>query len=394
MAAPTSAYTGTNLIVKNSSGNQVNHNFVLNTSDTAATLKARFYLDYLLPTNTGWIGMNLLNSYNYNHHSTARIGAINMYYNGYLKSYLDGGLNTLPDAVLNTIFTRYSNYVRVGTTLKASYFDGGSYARGYQFSVNGGAYINFNAASTAVAANTSVTVQDICAVAATTNDSVLVRPYFSNSEGTYYGAAVQFYAAEAIYYGSMWKVTAACDNAGTAVTVFITQSDYDAITSLTSTATASGIYGYLDDTFSTPLTAGTYKISPGDSKAYVVASGGMFVQMLQCTVATPTNLTILCTSRTTGGVTYYDVTVNKRSDYAVAVTIKGSIAAYSAGNQTILGGEGSGIYTIVLAAGDLTKTATTTYQPDFTANHYAPTVTSVSPTATTYTISTIAGASS
>jgi len=195
MAVPASALSSKNLqVMKN--GQIVYHNIALGLGETLETIKARFYLDYILNTSAGFIGCCYVGGYNYNFHASHRIGVINMFKSGQLKAYNDAGLNTLPFANIPTAPDTRLGTITLNAVLKSSYYND---TTSYGFQYFSGEWLESKGTATdGFPSNTTMTKTEASHAFGMDEwqirggQNVSVRAYVTNSEGTHYSQPFTF----------------------------------------------------------------------------------------------------------------------------------------------------------------------------------------------------------
>lgn len=230
------------------------------TTDTTAILKSRFYLDDLLQTtdvngNLGFTGICYPNTFNYNMHNINRFGNAR-HKDGVV--FNDAGLNTLGITKVDSILTTYPNRIRLISTSTSSYFDGST--RGYQISVNGGAWLDGGWTYPSFNSKETVTSQDLIGAGAKYNDQIRVRSYIVNPEGTYYSDPEIFYASDVLFSTNMINTNSACANSGNEIEIFMFQEDFYKLENLpVGESVTSGIYAWKDEAFTIPINDGWYR---------------------------------------------------------------------------------------------------------------------------------------
>lgn len=98
------------------------------------TFKSTFYCDHILPVvdadgHNCVLGMVIPGSDNYNRHNENKISKLSVRWHGNNYNILwDGGLNTKPQAMLNSTVAstavpiQYANYIKIGAHLKSAYY--------------------------------------------------------------------------------------------------------------------------------------------------------------------------------------------------------------------------------------------------------------------------------
>jgi hypothetical protein len=346
MAAPSSAYSSKNLqVMKN--GQIVYHNIALGLGMDLATIKARFYLDYILNTSAGYVGCCYVGGYNYQHHNTNRNGVINMFKAGTLKAYLDAGLNTLGDAVVNYPKTTFANRSKINATYKSSYYSNSSAIK-VQYSINNGNWSeDFDPSN--LAANTSLTKDVVINADAQKGALMRVRAVIDNEEGRYYGAEYSYVADDRInQVDFIYKSTACATDNSNNMGVWMRDADFNRLGTLTENSVADGAQAFKDDELTVPIDNGYYA---GSSNKVFFAQSGRFERYQICETGGGTNpndydIVISCDVAEDN---YASVNVSVNNVKNFDINISGRIAAYNAQGFEI-SGSGNGNFNFIISA--------------------------------------------
>lgn len=215
MAAPNTAYSSKNLkIPKN--GGIVYNNIALPDAD-AQTIKERFYLDHLLNTQAGFVGMCYPNTGNYLMHNTNRLGIINVHKgDNNLKTYLDAGLNTKGVVLATSIgvantpgnlpeIVQYAGQVAVNAYYKSAYYVATD-SYGFYISINGGAYTKYTLGG-GISQNSGVLNSTPYSFPSLKfGDNFLIDVFLDNAEGEY-RATTGSYQVNAGFIMTAWVAT-------------------------------------------------------------------------------------------------------------------------------------------------------------------------------------------
>lgn len=237
-------------------------------TDTA-TVKSLFYLDKVLRDSTfspnGFIGI-VTTASKIAMHNSSRLLAMK---DGAGYYCLDAGLNTKGECLLNSVATRWCNYIRANGWFKSAYFHNSS-AHGL---IVNGSYFTDGAINAEVTTTKDV---KLLAQGLTAGSSIPIQTYITNPEGTNVSSATYVTLLEAI-----WASTGTYDGgSGTVyflgsdpqkalasqdiVNIFFTKADFIDLNNLppvTPPQTPSvEIIGYSNDTLTTPVQAGYYYI--------------------------------------------------------------------------------------------------------------------------------------
>jgi len=185
MAAPANAYfnpiLGTYLL------NETEHQRAIPNVDEA-TLKSRFFLDYLVISvdvniNEGFTGMCDVGSYNYNMHSNLRLGSFGS--KADTRAFWDAGLNTKGEAFLNSYSSSIGFGLVVSLQIKTAYYVPTT-EWGFRFRLYGsGAAWGYASAIEYVGENT-VKIGSTTTNQYNVGDVVEIQPYNVNAEGTFF----------------------------------------------------------------------------------------------------------------------------------------------------------------------------------------------------------------
>lgn len=218
MGASSVNYTGRTLNDETTT-TLVEHHEALWMGFTVAQIKAKFYLDYLFITDdgaSGFIGGCHVGSANYEMHNTVRLGSLVVDAEIYPadwrthKLYLDAGLNTKGSAEKTAITSELLFDIRIEALFESSYF-AASTAYGFRYRQRNAADTDWEGWATqdlqtlsgAILAQTSAGLESYSASTERKSMPFEIQPYFTNEEGTKYGAAIQIYpkAKSITFYG-------------------------------------------------------------------------------------------------------------------------------------------------------------------------------------------------
>jgi hypothetical protein len=403
MAAPSTAYLNKNINTISSTGQQVANSRAIPTDD-ATTLKLRFHLDSLLITkdadgNEGFTGLVDVSGVNYKMHNTGRIGSLRAFNNGESQvNYTDAGLNTLATAGIIDIFNRATNYFKVHTQFKSSFYDN-STQRGYQYRVNGGAWESYTTSSTIIPANTSIDPLEIVTTAYETMPAnIELRPWVTNPEGTFIGEAISFEGQLPIYSYATEKRGNPCDvGSGVPTNLWMRKDTYQRIdgSEVTTSEGLTGLRAYQDSEFGQPADAGYYALlSPTDSnKIFQVDTTGQFTSYVICIPDTPDpSILTIGIYKYFNGNEYYATAQLTGSIQTFDIHITGHLGAFANGSGELLS-QGDGSFSLTIPAGQGYAEQITTFQPlDFGGSDWdylQPVVESIDPSTIQYSLQRI-----
>lgn len=395
MAAPSSAYNGLKLVDKVNS-TEVQHSEANTFGDSVSTLKERFYLDDIFPSQTGWLGCCIAGSYNDSHHNPNKYGSLAKYRetsagNGDWKIYkvFVDALNTKADAVINQVRTTAVNHIKVVTTFKSAYYDGSTEHGYYLWGSSDGIWRKIVISQDYQSQNTSVAPTEI-AYSAYENPQVLyIKPYVINPEGEYVGGEIGISGTEAIYhYGALYR-TAVCDHQNQTPTEFwMKGNQYGMLDTVVpqDINSSTEIRAYQDDEFNVPIPAGYYAGISSPEKVFVVDSSGQFTSWIYCQPpATPKDVMIYVFQEDLGDNNiYYGVSFIMNAAKTEDVTINGYIGSFNSQDQQIGGSVGDPYFYVTIPAGQTYAQYSTTYQAAVGTAYSRAIITSIIPAGTTY----------
>lgn len=374
-------------------GVAVEHHSALWAGLTVAQLKARFYLDYVHPTDDdgvlGFLGACEFGSPNYEMHNTTRIGTLKVMKEatpGNWKEYrifMDAGLNTKSKASITQVKAGHANLIKLVTAYLSAWFDGSS-EWGHEWHDGDGIWKRVVQNTTFLPQQQSATPTEYIYPPFETGRVIYIRPYIINPEGTYPGQQVAISTGDAVTAILAQKRDSACTASAINVSIWMLSAKVADLQNLTDIAQSTGIYGYQDDEFANPLPTGFYWGIKENHALYVNA--GEFQQAIYCEPPAPTkdfNIYVLAEMDEWGNETKWARAVLTEAK-AETVTITGAIVSFNSSDQQIGGGSGDGSFVITIAAGDLVGVQATDYQPPSGAAYTKALVYSTAPSGLTY----------
>lgn len=282
MSAPLSAYHSKALKDKTTPQNYLMCKFL----PEYTNIKKEFYLDAILRYKDGVVyyfgGACLVGSENSKHHANSRKGKIF----DELEVYTDGGLNTLAYTEFRNLNEpTFVNWTNIKYFLKSAYYNDTT-SFGYSYKINSGSWVDVSLGSLSQKLSKEELVRHINFTPdATKADTIYMRVWATNSEGTKYSDNYTFTAGDLIQFPlvNANKLTAIDSNENTTVTLYLLQSDFNDISDVTTTDSDTGIMLYASEYFksSNYIADGIYLISgksdvTGDNskeKVFTVLSG-------------------------------------------------------------------------------------------------------------------------
>lgn len=333
-------------------------------------IKELFYLDALIGSDRPgdpFVGLiiNDTTSKNYKLHNDARHFNARITVGG--VSYIalnDGGLNTRSFAKINSTGVAFANYIKVNSTFDAAYYSDTTEI-GYQIRLAGsGSWGSLlPKAGVTITKKTSRTATDIIAGGFTEPGTYEYRAYAINEEGTFYGDTQSVYANSAIAFINATKRVNACDLTGTSTDLYMLQSKYDILNTVTISDAATGIYIYLDEAMTIPATgyfADMIALEP-EKVFYVPDSTGMISRYVECTIVPPEDDNFQTLVTKTGTTYYAAILLNQVR--ATDVTVTGTIKSMDPSSSEVIGITGDGSFSITVLAGTLYNDQATTIVP-------------------------------
>ena len=346
-----------------------------------STMMSRFYLDGLFSVNLsdgtdGVIGYCQIGSANYHMHSGSRRGNLRIYDGGDCLLFNDAGLNTLAYGSISQILTTHANHIKVITTFSSSFYSG-STERGYQVKGNDNIWYTHVSENTTIPPQGVITTTDIVNTVFETAQTIAIRPYIINEEGTHYGAVQSFFGTDPIVSLDAQMRGTPC-TAGTNMSFYMRKEEASRLDSLTNTGQNSGIFGYLDDQLTQPLLSGYYAIGSNP----LSVTNGMFTHWVYC--APPVaqkDLTIYVEQVMDEyeNVSYTASATLNNGFRDFPVTISGEIGAYNQNDNQISGNSGNGSFYMTIDAGTNGAYQTTKFNPSPDAAYCRATNLSISP---------------
>jgi len=380
MSAPSSAYNGIK-ISDITTSTEVLHSEGNSFGDSVETIKSRFYLDDIFPSQTGFIGCCYAGSFNALHHSESRYGSYVKFRetvsgNGdwrHYKWFVDAGLNTKADAEINQVRTTAVNHLKVVTTFKSAYYDGSTEHGYYLWGGSDATWRKIVINQDYQPQNTSISPTEIAYSAYENPQTIYIKPYIINPEGEYVGAEIGISGTEAIYhYGALYR-TSVCDHTNqTNTEMWMKGNEFGMLDTSAipqDNASATGIRAYQNDEMTIPIPSGFYAGIAGVEKVFVVDGSGQFTNWLYCQPpATPKDVLIYVFQEFLDENNYYygiSCILNGVKNYDI--NISGYIASFNGSDQQIGGSVGNADFNITIPAGQNSAQYNTTYQPAFGA---------------------------
>lgn len=306
-------------------------------------IKQLFYLDSMLMLddeqgNTAFIGMikDIPGSLNYRMHSAGRFFKLRLAPGDTNQEHIvlnDAGLNTLAFCEWNhnnAPKTWFANYILSPFHGKSSFFSETT-ERGFEHKKLG--------TSTWVAQNfgnkpmNSEWVEEL-EVTPPDNlykkyDTVEIRPYIKNEEGTFYGEIKSIGMLDKIYnYVCIFRGDTPCGSNGDAVGYWTDSETYNNLINFSSdSSVVTGIVLFKDQANTITLEAGWYAyLDPNNiNKIYYISHSGE-VQMTTICEVVPDHYVTIATLISTSGV--YTPVVSLRGVFSGDITVEGDIGIY------------------------------------------------------------------
>lgn len=282
MAAPSNVYNTKKLVAKQGATVYDNYlaKFLVNTTppngadwgdgyfnstDDDATKRANildiFKLDGLVrvaqDADTGFIGYVDAGSVNESYHNANRVGVLRLNKDGITKKvFNDGGLNRMGEAFLgvNTNEPKWANWINFAYQVRSAFYNTTTDV-GFSYRINSGTWadVSFNTELPEVKELVNAVYPQInLTPTLEVGDTVGLRVYITNEEGTTYSTEYSFTATEllAIPTGANLYDAPDGDIIG-AVTLYMLASTETALESVSDVDTATGLYVFLSEYFTT-----------------------------------------------------------------------------------------------------------------------------------------------
>lgn len=240
-------------------------NGYFNASDDAATSRSKILDIFKLD---GWIRvkqdsddtfMGYVNtgSTNDSYHNANRVGIIKLSNGGVVKKvFNDGGLNRMGEAYLgvNTNEPKWANWINLAYEVRSAFYNETTDV-GFSYRINGGAWsstsFGIDPPDVKVLINSKYRQIDLTPTLEE-GDTVGLRVYITNEEGTTYSEEYSFTAKETLAILTGVNLYSAPDgDAVGAVTLYMLETTATALESVTDVDTATGLYVFLSEYFTT-----------------------------------------------------------------------------------------------------------------------------------------------
>lgn len=367
MAAPSNAYRAEKLHDGTTTANSVKADIAIpNVSE--ATLKTRFYLDFLLNTTkdgvAGFVGGCTIGSDNYAMHNTARhwTGRGRGPSGQMIQWFNDAGLNTLGPANLgvNGFVTLWANYVRAHITFTAAWYVNTT-EFGFEYRQTGAStWIRRKLDPSAIPQQQSITDTWRLPGSMIPDTSYQFRFYNVNDEGTYYTQTYTRTTLDYIYEEIFQQRTVACTLALPTIKLYMDMATRDAMSLLTDVAVSSDLHAWTDDTFSTYPPSGWY-YSYDDGYSYFYNPSLGFTHRQFCEIVPTIKVTVSVTVFESG---YWTAVAHNitGTNFGGPVTITGVAVGSNAGGPVA-----NVPFSVTIPAGVSTGNNEGTHTADFVA---------------------------
>jgi hypothetical protein len=236
---------------------------------------------------------------------------------------------------------KWENWINIPVTITPAYYIA-STTYGYSYKINNGSWSDVSVAtfSTGSTLTTKIVQVDLSS-SLSEGDTLYLRAYAVNDEGTMYSSETSFTVLEAISVvaGNFIHETDPQASLGSAVNIYMTEDDEGDIASVTTTDTSTGIYTYASEYFNSGnyMDNGYYLLSGYSNKSYLITSGEIRKYVVRTSYASEMNLYVL--NKAADGLPEYYIIANAiDGTFPNTVNISTSTAFFSLS---------SGVYTEV-----------------------------------------------